>query len=237
MPPVCASRGSPPSRCPISSLRASMVSQKSSVTPAKEPWICSTQTYYSATRSGGTECAGIACTRALHTLARSTYHTLARKTYRSELLEEKRKDVPKRTEDRRELCQLARSLLKCVYSCPSGSRSHLTPHPSPRTPHLSPLAPRPSGGTECAGNAWESCVQDLYPESTLFLPVIDCIEGMTCSEGEKPPMPGSYEQVPILMQQTTKIHATRNVSTPSAGVTSNKPETLNSKPSTQIPLH
>jgi len=50
------------------------------------------------------------------------------------------------------------------------------------------------GGTECAGNAWESCVQDLYPESTLFLPVIDCIEGMTCSEGEKPPMPGSYEQ-------------------------------------------
>jgi len=32
------------------------------------------------------------------------------------------------------------------------------------------------GGTECAGNAWESCVQDLYPESTLFLPVIDSLK-------------------------------------------------------------
>ena len=38
------------------------------------------------------------------------------------------------------------------------------------------------GGSECAGNAWESCVQDMYPDEAVFFPVVDCIEKKGCAE-------------------------------------------------------
>jgi len=50
------------------------------------------------------------------------------------------------------------------------------------------------GGTECAGNAWESCVQDVYPDESAFFPVIDCIELKACAEGQTPPAPGTFPQ-------------------------------------------
>lgn len=42
------------------------------------------------------------------------------------------------------------------------------------------------GGAECGGNAYESCVQHLYPSQELFFPVLDCIESRGCAEGEEP---------------------------------------------------
>jgi len=50
------------------------------------------------------------------------------------------------------------------------------------------------GGSECAGNAWESCVQDMYPDEAVFFPVVDCIEKRGCAEGEKPVLPGTFAQ-------------------------------------------
>ena len=40
------------------------------------------------------------------------------------------------------------------------------------------------GPSECAGNMWESCVQDLYPDAELFFPVVlilpqRCLETLT----------------------------------------------------------
>jgi hypothetical protein len=48
------------------------------------------------------------------------------------------------------------------------------------------------GFTECAGNAWEACVQSEYPDQAEFFPVIDCIEKRACAEGQKPPAPGEF---------------------------------------------
>jgi hypothetical protein len=48
------------------------------------------------------------------------------------------------------------------------------------------------GFSECAGNAWEACVQAEYPEQAEFFPVIDCIEKRACAEGQKPPAPGEF---------------------------------------------
>jgi len=50
------------------------------------------------------------------------------------------------------------------------------------------------GGSECAGNAWEACLQDMYPDEGAFFPVVDCIEKMGCAEGELPPAPGTFAQ-------------------------------------------
>lgn len=41
------------------------------------------------------------------------------------------------------------------------------------------------GSSECEGNAWESCIQHLHPDTSF--PVIDCIERHSCAEGESPP--------------------------------------------------
>lgn len=41
------------------------------------------------------------------------------------------------------------------------------------------------GGPECRGNAYESCVQHLYPSLEQFFPVIDCIEARSCAVGEE----------------------------------------------------
>jgi len=50
------------------------------------------------------------------------------------------------------------------------------------------------GFTECAGNAWESCVQHIYPEQAQFFPVIDCIEQEGCAEGQTAPTPGTFAE-------------------------------------------
>lgn len=43
------------------------------------------------------------------------------------------------------------------------------------------------GEGECAGNAMESCLQDIAPNHQQFFPVMDCLESRTCAEGMKPP--------------------------------------------------
>jgi len=43
------------------------------------------------------------------------------------------------------------------------------------------------GAGECAGNAVESCLQDVAPRHQQFFPVMDCLESRTCAEGMEPP--------------------------------------------------
>ncbi|EKX48049.1 hypothetical protein GUITHDRAFT_106130 [Guillardia theta CCMP2712] len=43
------------------------------------------------------------------------------------------------------------------------------------------------GSQECAGNAWENCIQSMYPDQQTFFPVIDCVEKRGCAEGQKAP--------------------------------------------------
>ena len=43
------------------------------------------------------------------------------------------------------------------------------------------------GESECAGNAWEACIQDVAPNNEVNFPILHCIESRSCAEGIKPP--------------------------------------------------
>jgi len=51
------------------------------------------------------------------------------------------------------------------------------------------------GDATCAGNAWEACLVNKFPNSGDFFPVFNCIEGRACAESEQAPVE-CYGSVP-----------------------------------------